>query len=182
MLENLIKTLENAPVIKKGDYSYLVQGIVIESENLREMVELIIEKVDFKKVDKIVAIQSMGLPIGTALSLETDLPLIIVKKRQYCLEGERIVHQKTGYDESIFYINNVFEGDNVVVVDDLISTGNTFTNIINEIDDIGANIIAAINIIEKDNGRAYFEENTNHELITLIKLEIDNDKVIIKEV
>ena len=109
MLENLIKTLENAPVIKKGDYSYLVQGIVIESENLREMVELIIEKVDFKKVDKIVAIQSMGLPIGTALSLETDLPLIIVRKRQYGLEGERIVHQKTGYDESIFYINNIKE-------------------------------------------------------------------------
>ena len=49
MLENLIKTLENAPVIKKGDYPYLVQGIVIESENLREMVELIKEKVDFEK-------------------------------------------------------------------------------------------------------------------------------------
>ena len=48
----------------------------------------------------------MGIHLATALSLATDIPFVIIRKRQYGLAGEKEIRsQKTGYGSSKLYIN-----------------------------------------------------------------------------
>jgi len=67
----------------------------------------------------------MGIPIGIALSQITDIPLVIIRKRKYGLPGEVELSQVTGYSRSQLFLNGVKQGDRVIVVDDVISTGGT---------------------------------------------------------
>ena len=43
--------------------------------------------------------EAMGIHLATALSLETGIPFVVVRKRQYGLPGEVAVHQTTGYSQ-----------------------------------------------------------------------------------
>ena len=100
MLEKLVESLREAPVVKKGDYDYFVHGIsdgipAMKPSVLREIAQVLDDQMDLSKIDKIVGVEAMGIHIATALSLETDIPFVVIRKRQYGLEGEQQVYQKT---------------------------------------------------------------------------------------
>ena len=103
-LEQFKKSLEKAPVIKKGDYSYIVHPITdgipeIQPEMLREVTSEMKKHIEkCGSIDKIVTIEAMGIPLATALSLDMNIPFTIIRKRKYGLPGEVCVEQKTGTD------------------------------------------------------------------------------------
>ncbi|MBE6485838.1 MAG: purine phosphoribosyltransferase family protein [Methanosphaera stadtmanae] len=186
MLEELKKSLVECPVVKKGEYFYFVHPIsdgvpLVESKLLNNIMDYIIDNFDLSKIDKIVGVESMGIPLATALSLKTDIPFVIIRKRSYGLEGERKVHQQTGYGKSELFINNIKEEDNLLLIDDVVSTGGTLTSVINAIDEIGANLEHIIIPIEKDDGRKIVEEATNKKISTLVKIKMVDGKVTIVE-
>jgi len=187
MLKNLVESLKNAPVIKKGDYDYFVHGIsdgvpALNPSVLKEISEVLASKIDFDNVEKIVGIEAMGIHIATALSLETGIPFVVIRKREYGLPGEHEIFKKTGYASSKLYINDLNEGDNIVLVDDVVSTGGTLTSVINELKDIGVNLVKTAVVVEKGEGRAIVEENTGEELLTLVKLDVVDGKVVIESI
>src|SRR6056297_3612370 len=103
-MDQLDRSLLDAPIIQKGDYEYFVHPIsdgvpMLEPELLREIVIKIIRKAELENVDKIVTPAAMGIHISTALSLMTDIPLVVIRKRQYGLEGEVALNKQTGYSE-----------------------------------------------------------------------------------
>lgn len=84
--------------MKKGDYNYFVNPIsdgvpAMDPKMLREL-SLAVHKHADLDVDKIVAVEAMGIHLATALSLATDIPFVVIRKRQYGLEGEFEVYQK----------------------------------------------------------------------------------------
>ena len=92
MLEKLVDSLRNAPVVKKGDYDYFVHGIsdgvpALDPCVLKEIAQVLKEKLDLSGIDKIVGVEAMGIHIATALALETGLPFVVIRKREYGLEG-----------------------------------------------------------------------------------------------
>ena len=132
-MDLLKRSLLDAPIIEKEGYHYFVHPIsdgvpMLEPGLLREIVIKIINKVkreNLENIDKIVTPAAMGIHISTALSLVTDIPLVVVRKRQYGLEGEVSLMQETGYSKSEMYINDIRKGDRVLLLDDVISTGGT---------------------------------------------------------
>ena len=64
--------------------------------------------IDWNKIDVILGIEAMGLPISTLLSSRMKKPLLIVRKRSYGLE-EVCINQKTGYSKGELYINDLNE-------------------------------------------------------------------------
>ncbi|ADC46017.1 adenine phosphoribosyltransferase Apt [Methanobrevibacter ruminantium M1] len=183
MLENLVESLRNAPVVKKGDYDYFVHGISdgIPALNpcvLKEISEVLAERIDLDKVDKIVGVEAMGIHIATALSLETGLPLLVIRKREYGLEGEHEILKHTGYATSKLYINDLNEGDNIVLVDDVVSTGGTLSVVINELKAIGVNILDTFVVVEKGEGKKIVEDKTGENIVTLVKLDVVDGKVV----
>ena len=185
-MDQLKESLLTAPVIEKEGYHYFVHPIsdgvpMLEPGLLREIVIKIIRKAELEDVDKIVTPAAMGIHISTATSLMTDIPLVVIRKREYGLEGEVALFQQTGYGESQMYINDVSEGDRVVLLDDVLATGGTMTSIIQALEDIGAEIVDIVAVIKKV-GLGSDVESTGHRPKTLINVDIvDREVVVVDE-
>ena len=93
MLKRLIHSLETCPVVQRGEYNYFIHPITdgvpsLDPAVLREVATAMIKVLDLNGVDRIVAAEAMGIPIGSIISSMTDIPLNIVRKREYRLPGE----------------------------------------------------------------------------------------------
>ena len=185
MLDKLKKTLEESPIIKKGEYNYFIHPItdgimLVEPELLKEVSNAITKVADLN-VDKIVCMEAMGIHIATALSLETNIPFVVVRKRCYNLENEVAVHQVTGYSECELYINGLREGDRILVVDDVISTGGTMVAVLNALKSVGVEIADIVAVVEKGNGKKIVKKETGYDVKTLVKVDVNEGKVVIED-
>ena len=112
MFNKLTESLEKCPIVKRGEYNYFIHPVsdgvpIVEPALLREVAVLMIKKLNLEGVTKIVVAEAMGIHIGVALSLMTDIPLTIIRKREYQLEGEIALHQTTGYSKGELYLNGI---------------------------------------------------------------------------
>jgi adenine phosphoribosyltransferase len=163
MLERLIASLERCPIIKRGEYNYFIHPITdgvpsLDSALLREVAIAMIKVMDLDRVNRIIAAEAMGIPIGSLISCMTDLPLNIVRKREYRLPGEVPIHQITGYSKGQLFLNGVDRGDRVVIVDDVISTGGTTRALLAALEHAEAEVVDICFAIQRgkvDIGRPY---------------------------
>ena len=180
-MDRLLESLNAAPIIDKDGYQYLVHPIsngvpMLDPALLREVVVELTRAADLD-VDKIVAPEAMGIHLATALSLRTDIPLVVIRKRSYGLEGEVALHKETGYQTSEMYINDVEAGDRVLIVDDLLSTGGTLAAICDALDDIGAEIADLVVVFRKVGGSALDE--TGYEATSLVDISVQDGEVTV---
>ena len=185
MLEEVKKSLEASPIVKKGDYNYFVNPIsdgvpAMDPKMLRELALAVYKHADLD-VDKIVAVEAMGIPPATALSLATDIPFVVIRKRQYGLPGETEVYQKTGYGSSNLYVNDLKPGEKILLIDDVVSTGGTFIALIRTLQDLGLEIKSTVAVIEKGEGKEIVEKETGCEIISIVKLDVIDGKVVIEK-
>jgi adenine phosphoribosyltransferase len=182
-MHRLRESIETAPLIDKDGYSYLVHPLsncvpALDPKLLRETVVRIMRAAELENVDKIVTPEAMGIHISTALSMMTDIPLVVIRKREYGLDGEVSLSKSTGYSEGEMYINDVAAGDRILLVDDLISTGGTMRAIVEALDGIGAEIADIVIAIRKVNGENKLA-GIDHSVQTLIDIEIGDGEVFI---
>jgi adenine phosphoribosyltransferase len=184
--EILKKTLLEAPVVKKGDYHYVVHPITdgvpeIKMELLDEVVNemrKLIKKCG--EIDKIVTMEAMGIPLASLLSLKMNLPFTIIRKRSYGLPNEVSVEQITGYSKSKLYINGLKKDDKIVIVDDVLSTGGTLRAVLTALGKMGV-IIQGV-FIAVDKGNVAEKINQEYEIVinTLVNIDVIDGKVVIK--
>jgi adenine phosphoribosyltransferase len=182
-MDRLQRSLREAPIVEKDGYHYFVHPIsdgvpMLRPELLREISIKLIRKANLDEVDKIVTPAAMGIHISTAVSLQTDIPLVVVRKRRYGLEGEVSLQQVTGYSESEMYMNDVYEGDRVLLLDDVLSTGGTLKALCGALDDIGAEIADVVAVIKKVGGENELE-GTRYDPKTLINVDVVDGEVVI---
>lgn len=185
MLENIKKSLLEAPVIKKGDYDYFVHPItdgipLVDAGVMEEIAEAIPEYANMD-VDKIVCVEAMGIHIATAISLKTGIPFVVIRKRQYGLDGEVDVHQVTGYSHGNLYINGLNEGDRVILVDDVVSTGGTMIAVLNALKSMDIDVVDVVAVMEKGEGKKTVETETGFKIKTLLKVNVKDGKVVIED-
>ena len=173
----LRKDLNECPVLRKGDYEYfihpLTDGIpVIKPEILRSVAERFIDILDLN-CDVIVTVEAMGIPTAAAISLLTGIPITVIRKRQYGLPGETKVQQVTGYSKNELYINGLKEGDRVVIVDDVISTGGTMCAILDTlINIIGCEVVDAGVIFRKSDVTDMVAQRFGIDIRSLFRVEV----------
>jgi adenine phosphoribosyltransferase len=179
MLDKLVESLETCPMVKRGEYNYFIHPItdgvpIVDPELLREVCTAMVKMLNFTGVEKIVVVEAMGIHIGSILSTMTDIPMTIMRKREYKLPGEIAVHQTTGYSKGELYLNGVYEGNRVVIVDDVISTGGTMKALLKALEIAGAEVVDVCIAIQRgdpDIGRPYK---------SLVKIEV-TEKVHVVE-
>jgi adenine phosphoribosyltransferase len=178
MLDRLVASLETCPMVRRGEYMYFIHPItdgvpVVDPALLREVSCAMIRRLDLSFVDKIVVAEAMGIHIGTTLSLMTDIPLSIVRKRKYDLPGEVAVHQETGYSKGELYLNGIIKGEKVVIIDDVISTGGTLEALFSALTRAGAEVTDICVVISR--GEPVFA----HPYQYLVRIEVtDRVRVI----
>ncbi len=150
-------------MVKRGEYNYFIHPItdgvpVVEPALLRDVCSAMIKMIDWKDVDKIVVVEAMGIHIGAVLSIMTDIPMTVMRKREYRMPGEVAVHQTTGYSKGELYINGIKKGERVVIIDDVVSTGGTMRALLKALEIAGADVVDVCIAVKRGNpdiGRPY---------------------------
>ena len=187
-LEILRQSLIEAPVVKKGDYSYVIHPITdgvpeIKPELLNEVVDEMQKRIaKCGSFDKIVTIEAMGIPLASTLSLKMKIPFVIIRKRSYGLSGEIHVEQSTGYSKSNLYINGLEKGDRIVIVDDVLSTGGTLSAVISTIKKLGVIIKGIYIVVDKGNVAKQITDKFKVAIDILVNIDVIEDKVVIKKI
>ena len=156
-MNQLRTSLQNAPVIWKGDYPYFIHPVTdgvprMDPEVLKAIVELTTERVDWSQIDVLLGIEAMGLPLAAPLSMATGVPLVVARKRSYGLEGEVKIDQATGYSKGVMYLNDIKKGERVAILEDVLSTGGTLEAVIEGVQRAGAEVTEIVAVVEKGGG------------------------------
>ncbi|MEM4782520.1 MAG: hypoxanthine/guanine phosphoribosyltransferase [Halalkalicoccus sp.] len=156
-MERLVRSLEDAPVVSRDGYEYFVHPVTdgipaVDAPLLREIAGGIAHLADLEGVDRILTAEAMGIHHATALTLETEIPFSVARKRSYGFDGEIAVHQETGYDEGELYVNGIEPGERVLVVDDVYSTGGTLRALCEALVDLGAEPTEVAVVIRRGDG------------------------------
>lgn len=182
-MERLKQSLLDAPIVRKekdGEvYEYFVHSITdgvppLDPAVMREVVVGVVRCAEVENVDKIVAPEAMGVHIGTAVSLATDVPLVVVRKRSYGFDDEVSLSQETGYSESEMFLNNIDEGDRVLLVDDVLSTGGTLSAVHEALETAGAEVVDTVVVIEKGE-----KPDMGFDVKSLVCADVRNGEVVV---
>ena len=182
-LSVLQDSLRDSPIIWKGDYPYFIHPISdgiprMDADVLRATRDLIVEMVDWSKVDLVVSIEAMGLPLLAAVGDATGKPTVVIRKRQYGMEGEVRVDVASGYSQSTTYINDIEPGERILIVDDVISTGGTLEPILATLEEMGVILQDIVIAIEKGEGRERLaKERPDWPIRTLTRIDIIDGRV-----
>ena len=182
-LSVLQESLRDSPIIWKGDYPYFIHPISdgiprMDADVLRATRDLIVEMVDWSKVDLVVSVEAMGLPLLAAVGDATGKPTVVIRKRQYGMEGEVQVDVATGYSQSTTYINDIKPGERILIVDDVISTGGTLEPILATLEEMGVILQDIVIAIEKGEGRERLaKERPDWPIRTLARIDIIDGRV-----
>lgn len=182
-LEPLARSLRDAPVVDRDGYEYFVHGVTdgippVEPAVLQAVADGIRDRIDLESVDKLVAPEAMGIHHGTALSLATGLPFVIVRKRSYGFPEEVAVHQETSYGDGELFLNGVDAGDRVVLVDDVLSSGGTIEAVCDALEEVEAELVDIVVVLRRvDAGH----EDVSREVTSLLDVRVRDGAVEIVE-
>jgi len=148
--EYLINLLKDNNVFKKGsfilssgkksDYYIDMKKAITEPKILKTIAELINQSIDGEKIDKIAGPALGAIPIATALSLNSEIPLLMIRK------------EKKGYGTSKLIEGELKEGDNVVVVEDVTTTGGSLLKAIEAVQKNGGIVKKAFVVVDREEG------------------------------
>ena len=125
---------------KKSNYYINMKKAITEPEILSTISKLITQKIDLDDIDKVAGPALGAVPIATAVSLESKLPLLMIRK------------EKKGYGTSKLIEGELNEGDNVIVVEDVSTTGGSLLKAIRAINDNGGNVKRAFGVVDREEG------------------------------
>jgi len=182
----LIKSLQQSPIVKKGSYFYVVHPITdgvpeispgLLSEVTDEMGSQLGKWMPF---EKIVTMEAMGIPLASALSLKLDIPFNIIRKRTYGLPDEVPVHQVTGYSKAKLFINGLNKGEEIVIVDDVLSTGGTLKAVLSALKKIGVVVKGVFIAVDKGNVSREIADEFDIMIKSLVTIDVVKGKVVVK--
>ena len=164
----LIKILKENKVFEKGhfvlasgkesDYYVNMKKAITNPEILKTIAELISEKIEGENIDKIAGPALGAVPIAVASSLNTKIPLLMIRK------------EKKGYGTSKQIEGELNTGDNVIVVEDVTTTGGSLLKAIKVIKDNGGIVKRAFVVVDREEGASDAFENEGIKLEPLISV------------
>ncbi|WP_297980100.1 orotate phosphoribosyltransferase [uncultured Methanobrevibacter sp.] len=142
---------------KKSNYYVNMKRAITEPEILSTIAELISERIG-DDVDKIAGPALGAVPIATAVSLESKKPLLMIRK------------EKKGYGTSKLIEGDLNEGDKVILVEDVTTTGGSLLKAINAVADNGGVVKKAFVVVDREEGAMGTFANEGVELEPLISV------------
>jgi orotate phosphoribosyltransferase len=148
--EKLIQLLKENKVIKFGkftlssgresDYYVDMKRAVTSPTILSHVAEMISERIDENSVDRIAGPALGAIPMVTAVSLATGIPMLMIRKA------------RKDYGTSNLIEGDLIEGERVVVLEDVTTTGNSLADAIKAIEENGGKVQKAFVIVDREEG------------------------------
>lgn len=179
----VLAAFDNKPLLPYGKYNFVVNPLTEQipattAELLRATTAWLVEMGDFHKATKIAGEEDKGAILVASTSLETGLPFGMARWYPSGLEGQVGVNFEMEYASGQLYLNGVEKGDQVIIVDDMISSGGTMLALIEAVLQAGASIVDIICVAAKIEyqGVERVLNETGYQVKTLVHLSIAGDR------
>lgn len=184
----LEQAFHNQPLVSVGKFQFILNPLTEQVPAtppalLREAAARVLAVANLEDVNKLVGEEDRGAILVAAVSLQSNLPLALARWNPSGVPGQIAVDFAMEYTQGILYLNGVERGDQVLIVDDLISTGGTLIALIRAVQQAGANIRDVICVAEKIEygGVARIKAETGIDVKTLIKISVAGERTKVVE-
>ena len=181
--ELVIESFDNQPLIDIGQHKFLINPLTEQipatsAELLQAATDWIVEVGNFNHATKIAGEEDKGAILVASTSLATGLPFGMARWYPAGLEGQISVAFEMEYASGELFLNGVENGDRVIIVDDMISTGGTMLALIEAIQLAKAEIIDIICVAEKIEygGVEKIADKTGHHVKTLLQISVAGER------
>ena len=145
-----------------------------DARAFRRAVDELVQPWAGSKIDQVAGIEARGFILGGAVAHQLSAGFIPIRKKgKLPRETASIAYSlEYGLDEMEMHKDAVRAGEKVIVVDDLIATGGTAEAAVRLLQDLGADVVAAVFVIDlPDLGGAAKIEALNVPVRTLVSFE-----------
>ena len=148
------------------------------AELLREAARQVLAIGDFGQASKIVGEEDKGGILVAATSLLSGLPFGLARWYPSGLEGQIEMPFDCEYTGGNLYLNGIEQGDRVVIVDDVISTGGTMVALIKTLEKTNAQILDIVCVAEKVEygGAARVKEETGYTVKSILRVSVAGER------
>ena len=125
LIKSSIKSIPNYP--KEGIIFRDITTLLEVPEAFKATIDLIVEQYRDKGITKVLGTESRGFIFGAPVALALGLPFELVRKPKK-LPRETISQSyqlEYGQDTLEMHVDAISEGDNILIIDDLLATGGT---------------------------------------------------------
>jgi len=129
-------------ILKSGKISnYYIDKYLFESDIslLDKITDLMIEKIP-EDIDRIAGMELGGIPLATILSYKLKKPLLFIRKERKEYGTKKIIE------------GTYFKGDKIILIEDVVTSGSTIVEAINNIREEGLIIEDVLCVIDRDKG------------------------------
>ncbi len=164
----LIKLLKDNQVVKYGkftlssgkesDYYVDMKRAITDPTILSKVAEIISKKIEKQNIDKIAGPALGAIPIVTAVSIASTIPMLMIRK------------SKKDYGTSELIEGDLHEGDRVIVLEDVTTTGNSLIKAVEAVVSNGGIVEKAYVIVDRDEGAVTNLKNEGVELEPIVSV------------
>ena len=147
LIKSSIKSIPNYP--KEGIIFRDITTLLEVPAAFKATVDLIVEQYRDKGITKVLGTESRGFIFGAPVALALGLPFELVRKPKK-LPRETISQSyqlEYGQDTLEMHVDAISEGDNVLIIDDLLATGGTVEATVKLVQRLGGTVKHAAFVI-----------------------------------
>ena len=166
-IENAIRDIPDFP--KKGIIFKDITPVLSDIDLLRKSIDMMVKPYMKQKIDVVVGIESRGFIFGTPIADKLDASFVLVRKPgKLPYKKEKVSYElEYGTDALEIHKDSIKEGQNVLIVDDLLATGGTAEATCNLISKLKGNISGFVVLIELEflEGRKKLNQYNVHSIV-----------------
>ena len=147
LIKSSIKSIPNYP--KEGIIFRDITSLLEVPSAFKATIDLIVEQYRDKGITKVLGTESRGFIFGAPVALALGLPFELVRKPKK-LPRETISQSyqlEYGQDTLEMHVDAISEGDNVLIIDDLLATGGTVEATVKLVQRLGGTVKHAAFVI-----------------------------------
>jgi len=172
---NLRDTIRTIPDFPKTGIMYRdITTLLTNPKALAEAVKQLAAPYRGMKVDNVAGIEARGFTFGTAVAIELGAGFVPIRKKGKLpfKTYQQDYELEYGTDTLEIHADGIRNGENILIIDDLIATGGTAEAAIKLLKKTGANIVGAAFVIDlPELGGAQTIEAMDVAVTTLVKFE-----------
>ncbi|MDN3211574.1 adenine phosphoribosyltransferase [Haemophilus sp. SZY H57] len=147
LIKSSIKSIPNHP--KEGIIFRDITSLLEAPTAFKATIDLIVEKYKDQGLTKVIGTESRGFIFGAPVALALGLPFIPVRKpgklpREVIAQSYQLEY---GQDTLELHTDAISQGDNVLIIDDLLATGGTVEATVKLVQRLGGDVKHAAFVI-----------------------------------
>jgi orotate phosphoribosyltransferase len=141
---------------KKSKYYIDIKKASTDPKTLKLIARQAAFRIKQMDVNIIAGVELGGVPLATAVSMETELPLLIVRKAV------------KDYGTKSRFVGDIKPEDRLVMLEDVTTSGGSVRDAIEVVRETGANVKYVISVVDREEGAKEKLKEAGTELISLV--------------